>query len=66
MRYKPNGFDVEINVGTPAGQTVMQCPVHLIPRRSGDSGNPLGGVRSVILGKAKYLTQTDPKKDTKR
>jgi len=53
-RCKPDGYNVGINVGVPAGQTVMHCHIHLIPRRSGDSVNPRGGVRGVIAGKADY------------
>lgn len=53
-RFKPNGYNVGINVGAPAGQTVMHCHIHLIPRRTGDSDNPRGGVRAVISGKADY------------
>jgi len=49
------GFNVGINSGTVAGQTVMHCHVHLIPRRPGDSSNPRGGVRGVIPGKADYI-----------
>ena len=43
-RFKPDGYNVGINVGAPAGQTVMRCHIHLIPRRAGDSVNPRGGV----------------------
>lgn len=53
-RFTPDGYNVGINVGVPAGQTVMHCHIHLIPRRSGDSVNPRGGVRGVIAGKADY------------
>ena len=48
------GFNVGINCGSTAGQTVMHCHVHLIPRRDGDHPNPRGGVRGVIPGKADY------------
>jgi diadenosine tetraphosphate (Ap4A) HIT family hydrolase/5-methylcytosine-specific restriction endonuclease McrA len=48
------GFNVGINGGEVAGQTVMHCHIHLIPRRLGDSPNPRGGVRAVIPGKAEY------------
>lgn len=48
------GFNVGINSGTAAGQTVMHCHIHLIPRRAGDSANPRGGIRGVIPGKADY------------
>jgi diadenosine tetraphosphate (Ap4A) HIT family hydrolase/5-methylcytosine-specific restriction endonuclease McrA len=49
------GFNVGANVGVAAGQTVMHCHIHLIPRRSGDSPNPRGGVRGVVPGKADYV-----------
>jgi len=41
------GFNVGINAGESAGQTVMPCHVHLIPRRAGDVEDPRGGVRGV-------------------
>jgi diadenosine tetraphosphate (Ap4A) HIT family hydrolase len=53
-RFKPGGYNVGINAGLTAGQTVLHCHIHLIPRRSGDSVNPRGGVRGVIAGKADY------------
>ena len=52
--FKPDGYNVGINIGATAGQTVMHCHIHLIPRRSGDSVNPRGGVRGVIPGRADY------------
>jgi ATP adenylyltransferase len=48
------GFNIGINVGAVAGQTVFHCHYHLIPRRRGDVANPRGGVRAVIPGKADY------------
>ena len=48
------GFNIGINVGETAGQTVDHCHIHLIPRRSGDQKNPKGGVRGVIPSKQKY------------
>jgi diadenosine tetraphosphate (Ap4A) HIT family hydrolase len=48
------GFNIGMNCGEVAGQTVMHCHVHLIPRRSGDVAEPRGGVRGVIPGKASY------------
>ena len=48
------GFNVGINVGKDAGQTIMHCHIHLIPRRKGDVDNPQGGVRSVIPSKQHY------------
>ena len=49
-----SGFNVGVNSGKDAGQTVFHCHVHLIPRREGDTENPRGGVRGVIPGKQKY------------
>lgn len=48
------GFNIGINVGAVAGQTIFHCHVHLIPRRPGDTANPRGGVRAVMPGKADY------------
>ena len=48
------GFNVGINDGEDAGQTVMHCHIHLIPRRNGDMENPRGGVRGVIPEKQSY------------
>ena len=48
------GFNIGINIGAVAGQTIFHCHVHLIPRRPGDVANPRGGVRAVIPGKADY------------
>ena len=48
------GFNIGINVGVAAGQTIFHCHVHLIPRRPGDVANPRGGVRAVIPGTADY------------
>ena len=48
------GFNIGNNVGEDAGQTVMHCHTHLIPRRRGDVEEPRGGVRGVIAEKQKY------------
>ena len=48
------GFNVGTNVGKSAGQSIMHCHIHLIPRRKGDIENPRGGVRGVIPSKQKY------------
>lgn len=42
------GFNVGVNIGESAGQSIEHCHIHLIPRRTGDNPNPLGGVRCVI------------------
>ena len=48
------GFNIGINVGIDAGQTVMHTHIHLIPRRKCDMENPRGGVRGVIPEKQSY------------
>ncbi len=48
------GFNIGTNVGKSAGQSIMHCHIHLIPRREGDVENPQGGVRSVIPNKQHY------------
>jgi diadenosine tetraphosphate (Ap4A) HIT family hydrolase len=49
-----SGFNIGINCGEDAGQTVFHCHVHLIPRRKGDMDEPKGGVRGVIPNKRTY------------
>lgn len=48
------GFNIGLNAGEVAGQTVFHCHIHLIPRRKGDVENPRGGIRHVIPGKGFY------------
>ena len=48
------GFNVGINAGSSAGQTIFHVHVHLIPRRDGDVNNPRGGVRGVVANKQIY------------
>ena len=47
-------FNIGTNAGKIAGQSIMHCHIHLIPRREGDVNNPQGGVRSVIPEKQHY------------
>jgi diadenosine tetraphosphate (Ap4A) HIT family hydrolase/5-methylcytosine-specific restriction endonuclease McrA len=49
-----DGFNIGMNCGETAGQTIFHCHVHLIPRRKGDVENPRGGVRHIIAGKGYY------------
>ena len=53
-----DAFNVGLNMGKAAGQTVMYPHIHLIPRRAGDVEDPVGGVRGVIPGQANYKTDT--------
>ena len=48
------GFNIGVNAGKDAGQSIFHVHVHLIPRRKGDVENPRGGVRGVIPNKQKY------------
>ena len=52
---KITAFNVGVNSGKDAGQSIMHCHIHLIPRRKGDIENPRGGVRGVIASKQKYV-----------
>ena len=53
-RQHPDGYNVGVNIGTAAGQTIGHVHVHLIPRHAGDVEEPEGGVRNVIPGKGPY------------
>ena len=57
QRYKADGFNIGINIGSAAGQTVGHLHVHLIPRISGDVPDPRGGVRWVIPDRAAWWNQ---------
>ena len=48
------GFNIGMNIGEDAGQTIFHCHVHIIPRRKGDVLNPRGGIRGVIPDKGNY------------
>jgi len=49
--FRPAGYNIGFNIGTVAGQSIMHCHCHLIPRYTGDTDNPKGGVRRVVAGK---------------
>jgi diadenosine tetraphosphate (Ap4A) HIT family hydrolase len=53
-RYAPAGFNIGINDGQAAGQTVMHLHVHLIPRYAGDKKDPRGGIRWIFPQNADY------------
>ena len=59
-QFQPQGYNIGINVGAAAGQTVSHLHVHLIPRYHGDVPDPRGGVRHVIPQLANYLAENPP------
>lgn len=52
--FKPDGYNIGVNVGPAAGQSIFHVHIHIIPRYEGDVENPQGGVRHVIPGKGHY------------
>lgn len=52
--FQPDGYNIGMNCGTAAGQTVMHFHLHLIPRYQNDTPNPRGGIRHCIPGKGYY------------
>ena len=53
-KYHPDGYNVGVNVGEAAGQSIFHVHMHIIPRYKGDVSNPRGGVRGVIPSKQNY------------
>ena len=54
QRYTPDGFNIAVNDGTAAGQTIGHAHIHVIPRRVGDSPDPKGGIRKLFPEKERY------------
>lgn len=52
--FKPDAYNLGINEGVYAGQSILHCHLHVIPRYIGDVSNPSGGVRGVIPAKQNY------------
>lgn len=51
---EPDGYNIGVNIGPAAGQSIWHVHIHIIPRYRGDVENPQGGVRHVIPGKGHY------------
>ena len=62
-KFNPDGFNIGINNGEKAGQTIFHAHIHVIPRYSGDVDNPRGGIRHVIPGKGDCLLYTSDAAD---
>ena len=54
-KYKPDGFNIGINNGTDAGQTIDHAHIHIIPRYKGDLKDPRGGVRNILPDNTGYI-----------
>ena len=58
-QYRPDGYNIGINIGRWAGQSIPHLHIHVIPRYQGDVENPKGGVRGVIPNKKLYTLKPD-------
>jgi diadenosine tetraphosphate (Ap4A) HIT family hydrolase len=58
-QFHPDGFNIGVNMGRAAGQTIAHLHVHVIPRYSGDVEHPEGGVRNVIPALGPYTSRAD-------
>jgi diadenosine tetraphosphate (Ap4A) HIT family hydrolase len=56
-QFRPDGYNLGVNVGVAAGQTVPHVHIHVIPRYSGDMSDPRGGVRGVISERRIYIVK---------
>lgn len=56
--HSPDGFNIGINSGESAGQTIFHLHVHLIPRYKGDEDDPRGGIRRLFPSRARYWDQS--------
>jgi diadenosine tetraphosphate (Ap4A) HIT family hydrolase len=54
-KFGPAGYNIVINIGEAADQKVMHCHVHIIPRYSGDTDNPSGGIQGIVLGEKEHV-----------
>lgn len=58
--FKPDGYNIGVNIDEAGGQSVPHIHIHMIPRYKGDMEDPRGGVRGVIPHKQKYVKKTKP------
>lgn len=65
-KFNPGGFNIGINEGEAAGQSIFHLHVHLIPRYKGDMENPKGGVRNIFPGRGDYTPYLKNPKDLEK
>ena len=58
--HHPGGYNVGFNAGAAAGQTIDHLHIHVIPRYTGDTFDPRGGIRHALPGRGNYLAESDP------
>jgi superfamily II DNA or RNA helicase/diadenosine tetraphosphate (Ap4A) HIT family hydrolase len=58
--HHPDGYNVGFNAGAAAGQTIDHLHIHVIPRYTGDTFDPRGGIRHALPGRGNYLAESDP------
>jgi diadenosine tetraphosphate (Ap4A) HIT family hydrolase len=56
--HSPDGYNIGINIGAAAGQTVAHAHLHVIPRYAGDVEDPRGGIRCILPSKAHYWKES--------
>jgi diadenosine tetraphosphate (Ap4A) HIT family hydrolase len=56
-KHSPDGFNIGVNDGEAAGQTIDHAHLHIIPRYTGDVPDPRGGIRLVLPGRARYWSE---------
>ena len=61
--HQPDGYNIGINDGQAAGQTVMHLHIHVVPRYRGDKADPRGGIRSLFPEKAAYWSSKERRDD---
>jgi len=57
-QFDPDGYNIGVNVGSAAGQSILHVHIHLIPRYRGDHPQPQGGIRQILPDKADYPRST--------